>query len=63
MSHQPHHYHAAKAKYSPDPETTQHKRNGGFLEKQDFIARTEENWLKKDQAENRKRLGVNVDDE
>jgi len=52
-----------KAEAKITDELEQHKRNGGFLEKQDFIARTEENWLKKDQAENRKRLGVNVDDE
>ena len=44
-------------------ELEQHKRNGGFIEKQDFIARTEDRWLKQDQAENRKRLGVVTDDQ
>jgi len=43
-------------------ELEQHKRNGGFIEKQDFIARTEDNWLKADQAANRKRLGVITDE-
>jgi len=46
----------AEAKITDELET--HKKSGGFLEKQEFIARTEERWFKKDQAENRKRLGV-----
>merc|ERR1712166_290945 len=45
-----------------DDELDEHNRNGGYLEKQDFLDRSSHRQFKLEQAHNRKRLGVSIDD-